>query len=84
MELNLFTEVRTGIKKKEKKNIKLNWYKNSEENENKFKTVLFVPVTKGRILAKDMKQREEEINKFSKERIKIVESSGVNIKESIP
>ena len=51
---------------------KLNWYKNSS-NDIEYKTVLFVPVTKGGKLAKELKKREQEINKNSHERIKIVE-----------
>ena len=42
---------------------------------------MFVPVTKGSVLAKEIRIREEEINKYSKERIKISESSGINIKD---
>ena len=70
-------------RKLEKRNRKLNWYKNpgETETETKYKSVLFVPVTKGSVLAKEIKQREEEINKYSKERIKITESSGINIKD---
>ena len=37
-------------------------------------------MTKGGKLAKDMKNREEEVNKYSKERIKIVEVGGIRIK----
>lgn len=56
-----------------------NWYKGSSKSEIEYKTVLFVPVTKGGKL-KELKQREEEINKFSKERIKIVEGGGIQMK----
>ena len=35
--------------------------------------MLFVPHTPGGILAKEMRKREDELNKFSKERIKIVQ-----------
>ena len=45
-----------------------------------YKTDLFVPVTKGGKLVKEMKQRELEINRFSTERIKIVEGGGVQMK----
>ena len=45
---------------------KLNWYI-SEKNEIEYKSVLFVPVTKGGTLAKELKKREEEINKKSEE-----------------
>ena len=43
--------------------------------------MLFVPITKGSLLAKELKQREFEINKNSNERIKITESSGIDIKD---
>ena len=66
---------------KDKKNKKLNWYNGGSKNEIEYKTVLFVPVTKGGKLVKELKQREEEINRFSKERIKIVEGGGVQMKD---
>ena len=69
-------------RKKAKQDKKLNWYKKTG-NQPEFKTVLFVPVTKGGTLAKEMKQREEEINKFSKERIKIVEDRGIKLKNML-
>ena len=59
---------------------RVNWYKNVRHG-TEYKTVLFVPVTKGSILAKELRNREEEINRFSKERIKIQESGGINIKD---
>ena len=65
---------------KMKSNRKLNWY-NSEKNEIEYKSVLFVPVTKGGILAKELKKREEEINKNSEERIKIIEGGGKKMKD---
>ena len=65
---------------KAKKAQKVNWYKGCGKNEIEYKTVLFVPVTKGGKLMKELKQREEEINKFSKERIKIVEGGGIQMK----
>jgi hypothetical protein len=64
-----------------KMNRKVNWYKGSEKNETEYKSVLFVPVTKGGKLAKELKKREEEINKNSKERIKIVEGGGMKMKD---
>ena len=42
-----------------------------------------MPITKGGKLLKVMKQREEEINKYSDERIKIVEGGGVQMKKLI-
>ena len=76
-------------RKQEHEKRKLNWYKacqnghNKQTNKNeivKYNTVLFVPVTKGGILAKELKIREAEINKYSKTRIKIVEDGGVQLK----
>ena len=68
------------MEQKERKQI--NWYKNygTGSNSVEYKSVLFVPVTKGGILAKELKKREEELNRFKKERIKIVEDGGVQLK----
>ena len=52
-----------------------NWYK-SGQNEIEYTTVLFVPITKGGTLAKEVRQREYELNKNCKIRIKIIESEG--------
>ena len=60
---------------------KVGWYKNTKNTNIEYKTVLFVPITKGGALAKEIKQREEELNKYSQERIKIVESGGIKIKD---
>ena len=57
------------LNKIERKN---NWYKTGKQ-EIKYTSVLFVPVTKGGILVKDLTKREEEINRNSKERIKFIE-----------
>ena len=65
-----------GERNHQKQSRKVNWYKGSEENI-EYKSVLFVPVTKGGKLAKEMKNREEEINKYSKERIQIVEGGAI-------
>ena len=62
-----------------KQNKKRNWYKNNEDS--KYKTVLFVPPTPGSRLAKELQIREEELNKFNTERIKIVETGGPKIGE---
>ena len=62
-----------------KNNRKLNWYKTGQK-EIEYKSVLFVPITKGGKLLKEMKKREHEINKNSDERIKIVEGGGVQLK----
>ena len=42
--------------------------------------MLFVPHTPGGILAKEMRKREDELNKFTKERIKIVEGGGIQVR----
>ena len=65
----------------QKKNTrKTNWYKTGDK-ELEYKSVLFVPITKGGKLLKEMKKREEEINRNSDERIKIVEGGGVKMKD---
>ena len=63
-----------------KDNRKINWYK-SEKSEIEYKSVLFVPVTKGGKLVKELKKREEEINKNSEERIKIIDGGGMKMKD---
>ena len=57
---------------------KLNWWKN-EKSKIIYTSILFVPPTPGSKLAKWLRKREEELNKFSEERIKIVETGGVKI-----
>ena len=60
-----------------------NWYK-SGQNEIEYTTVLFVPITKGGTLAKEVRQREYELNKNSKIRIKIARrTTGVKSCKSI-
>ena len=55
------------------------WYKNEKYPKIVFKSVLFVfPNPRGN-LAKELKLREEELNKFSSERIKLVEKGGLKI-----
>ena len=70
------------IRRTQKQEKRRNWYKNGGSGTKKidYTTVLFVPVTKGSILAKEMRKREEEINKYSKVRIKIVEDAGIKLK----
>ena len=72
----------------EKENKRVNWYKAGKGTKNKMKTkeidyksVLFVPVTKGGTLAKELQKREEEINKYTTERIKIIEDGGLKMKD---
>ena len=67
------------MEQRTKKQRKLNWYKNSQSGI-EYKTVLFVPVTKRGGLLKELKRREEEINKYSKDRIKILEDGGIQLK----
>ena len=69
------------LRKEQKKMKQIKWYNNhGTENSLEYKSVLFVPVTKGGVLAKELKKREEELNRFKKERIKIVEDGGVQLK----
>ena len=64
---------------KKKNDRKNNWY-NTGSNEIEYQTVLMVPVTKGGVLVKDLQRREEEINRNSDERIKMVEGGAIQIK----
>ena len=73
------------LRKTQKHEKKLNWYKNGGKGtvnkiEMEYTTVLFVPITKGGILAKEVKKRLEELNRNSKERFKVVESGGIELK----
>ena len=68
-------------RKLEKEYKRKNWYKNSPKNEIQYTTVLFVPVTKGAKLLKEVKRREEEVNRFSKDRVKFLEDGGVRLKD---
>ena len=65
-------------RKAAKQNKRANWYKNTEKGI-KYKSVLFVPPTPGGVLVKELKKREEELNRFSEERIKIIEKGGVKV-----
>ena len=67
-------------RKKSKSKKKLNWW-NNEKSEIQYKSVLFVTPTPGGVLAKALRQREEELNKNGKERIKIEEKGGTKIKD---
>ena len=67
---------------------KTNWFNNNKKKlENKseivYKSVLFVPPTPRGELAKQLKQREAELNKNSIERIKIVEKSGLKMEDNL-
>ena len=67
-------------RKHNKKDKKANWYKTGS-NGIEYKSILFVPVTKGGKLAKEIRKREEELNRNSEERIKIIEGGGVKFKD---
>ena len=67
-------------RQEKKKYRKINWF-NTGPKKIEYKSVLFVPITKGGKLLKEMKKREEEINRNSKERIKIVEGGGKKMKD---
>ena len=62
-----------------KKEKKLNWYKNEGKTKINYKSILFVPPTPGGILVKQLKEREEELNRHREDRIKIVEKGGIKI-----
>jgi hypothetical protein len=59
---------------------KFNWW-NTEKSKIQYKTVLFVTPTPGGVLAKELKKREEELNRNNQERIKIEEKGGLKIKD---
>ena len=58
-------------------NKKRNWYK--KDGTTKYTSVLFVPPTPGSGLIKELKQREQEVNKTNDERIKFIETGGVKV-----
>ena len=61
---------------------KINWW-NAERSKTQYKSVLFVTPTPGGVLAKQLQKREEELNRNTEERIKIVEKGGLKIKKNI-
>ena len=65
---------------KAKLNRKQNWW-NKESSKVQYKSVLFVTPTPGGVLASQLRKREEELNRHSGERIKIVERGGMKIKD---
>ena len=67
-------------RKRHKNEKKLNWC-NTKNSKIQYKSVLFVAPTPGGTLAKELRQREEELNKHSDERVKIVEKGGLKIKD---
>ena len=64
------------IKSKDLK--KQNWWKNEKGPD--YKSLLMVPPTPGGVLVKDLTEREKELNKSGTERMKIVESGGIQVK----
>ena len=70
-------QVERKTRKLEKKS---NWW-NTEKSKIQYKTVLFVTPTPGRVLAKELQTRENELNKNTEERIKVVEKGGLKIKD---
>ena len=67
-------------RQKAKLDKKRNWW-NSDRSKIKYTSVLFVTPTPGGVLAKMLREREADLNKNSKERIKIVEKGGLKIKD---
>jgi hypothetical protein len=67
-------------RQKAKLNKKRNWW-NNEKSKTQYKSVLFVTPTPGGVLASELRKREADLNKFSEERIKIVEKGGLKIKD---
>ena len=59
-------------RKRQKSERKVKWW-NTKNSKIQYKSVLFVNPTPGGVLAKELRQREEELNRNSNERIKIVE-----------
>jgi hypothetical protein len=70
------TEERQNMKSKKK----CDWW-NTENSKIQYKSVLFVTPTPGGALAKELRKREEELNKNNQERIKIVEKGGLKMKD---
>ena len=59
---------------------KVSWW-NTEKSKTQYKSVLFVTPTRGGVLAKQLQKREEELNRNTEERIKIVEKGGLKMKD---
>ena len=67
-------------RKKSKLDKKYNWW-NKKEARIQYKSVLWVTPTPGAVLAKAVSKREEELNKNSSERIKVMEKGGLKMKD---
>ena len=65
-------------RQKSKMDKKKNWW-NSKNAKISYTSVVFVTPTPGEILVKQLSQRERELNKNSKERVKFVERGGMKI-----
>ena len=65
---------------KSKEDKRNNWYKTLTKSEI-YKTILFVPPTPGSGLLKELKIREQELNRNKRERIKIVEKGGLKVEK---
>ena len=70
-------------RQKNKENKRNKWYQGNQNTGTKYKSVLFVPPTPGSGLLKELRDREEELNKFQNERIKIVEKGGQKIEKML-
>ena len=67
-------------RQKSKSKKKFSWW-NNEKSKIQYTSVLFVTPTPGGVLAKELRKREEELNKNDKERIKIEEKGGLKMKD---
>ena len=67
-------------RQKSKNEKKRNWWNNTNA-QIQYTSVLFVTPTPGGVLAKEVRTREAEINRNSKERVKIEEKGGLKIKD---
>jgi hypothetical protein len=65
----------------EKNNKVKNWYKGNNKSEVEYKSILFVPPTPGGGLLRELKNREQELNKTNEYRIKIVEKGGRKVED---
>ena len=72
--------IRENMLRKRKTN--QNWFRNNGET-NKYDTVLFIPATSGSVLAKSLRQHEEQNAQGRLSRIKIVEKSGKSVLEQL-
>ena len=64
-----------------KKGTKPKMEQQKEQNENKIKAVMFVPYTEGSELARKLRENEENINKITHNRVKIIERTGTKLQD---